>query len=160
MDTKSLSSRHVCWVQKLSQYHFQIDYCQGKVNVAIDALSRFPQKSRNEKDELRAENGQIIHGLRNLLTNASLAGLSLSFFFPSHLYPVLIYRTYVRLQLRHFWNNLQEELVSKALYTASINGMRLTSHKLQAKDKQAQNLRANQKPGQQGWEDINGVLHH
>ena len=27
MDTKSLSSRQVCWAQKLSCYHFQIDYC-------------------------------------------------------------------------------------------------------------------------------------
>ena len=26
MDTKSLSSRQVCWAQKLSYYHFQIDY--------------------------------------------------------------------------------------------------------------------------------------
>ena len=26
MDTKNLSSRHVCWTQKLSRYYFQIDY--------------------------------------------------------------------------------------------------------------------------------------
>ena len=26
MDTKSLSSRQVCWVQDLSRYHFRIDY--------------------------------------------------------------------------------------------------------------------------------------
>ena len=42
MDIKSLSSRQVCWAQKLSQYHFQIDYCQGKANVVANALSRFP----------------------------------------------------------------------------------------------------------------------
>ena len=41
IDTKSLSSRQVRWAQKLSQYYFQIDYCQGKANAAIDALSRF-----------------------------------------------------------------------------------------------------------------------
>ena len=39
MDTKSLSSRQVRWAQKLSCYHFQIDYCQGKANGATDALS-------------------------------------------------------------------------------------------------------------------------
>ena len=42
MDTKSLSSWQVWWAQKLSRYHFQIDYCQGKANGAADALSRFP----------------------------------------------------------------------------------------------------------------------
>ena len=26
IDTKSLSSKQVCWAQKLSRYHFQIDY--------------------------------------------------------------------------------------------------------------------------------------
>ena len=45
MDIKSLSSRQVCWAQKLSQYHFRIDYCQGKANAAADTLSRFPQRS-------------------------------------------------------------------------------------------------------------------
>ena len=45
MDTKSLNSRQVCWAQKLSQYHFRIDYCQGKVNAAADALSRFSRRS-------------------------------------------------------------------------------------------------------------------
>ncbi len=42
MDTKSLSSRQVRWAQELSQYHFQIDYCEEKANAAVDALSRFP----------------------------------------------------------------------------------------------------------------------
>ena len=41
IDTKSLSSKQVCWVQELSWYHFQIDYCQGKINAAVDALSKF-----------------------------------------------------------------------------------------------------------------------
>ena len=39
MDTKSLSFRQVRWAQELSRYHFQIDYCQSKVNKAADALS-------------------------------------------------------------------------------------------------------------------------
>ena len=45
MDTKSLSSQQVCWAQELSQYYFQIDYCQGKANAAADTLLRFPQRS-------------------------------------------------------------------------------------------------------------------
>ena len=38
--------------------------------------------------------------------------------------------------------------------------MRLRLHELLAKNKQARKLRANQEPGQQGWEDINSVLHY
>ena len=45
MDTKSLSFRQVRWAQKLSRYHFRIDYRQGKANGAADALSRYPQRS-------------------------------------------------------------------------------------------------------------------
>ena len=95
MDTKSLSSRQIHWAQELSQYHFQIDYRQGKANAAADALSRFPQESQDEEDELRAENGQIFHRLQNSLTNASLAGLSFPSSLPSHLHQVLICGTYI-----------------------------------------------------------------
>ena len=63
MDTKSLSSKQVRYAQELFWYHFQIDYCQRKANAAADALSMFPQKSQDEKNELRAENGQIFHRL-------------------------------------------------------------------------------------------------
>ena len=52
MDTKSLSSRQVRWVQKLSHYHFQIDYYQCKANRAVYALSRFLQSSTDEKTAL------------------------------------------------------------------------------------------------------------
>ena len=48
MDNKSLSSKQVCWAQKLSRYHFQIDYRQGKANATVDALSKFPQRSQDE----------------------------------------------------------------------------------------------------------------
>ncbi len=41
MDTKSLSSRQVCWAQKLFWYYFRTDYCQGKANAAADALFCF-----------------------------------------------------------------------------------------------------------------------
>ena len=63
MDTKSLSSRQVCWAQELSQYHFHINYCQDKANAAVDALSRFLQRSQDEEEKLRAENGQIFYYL-------------------------------------------------------------------------------------------------
>ena len=164
MDTKSLSSRQVRWAQELSRYHFQIDYCQGKANAAADALSRFPQRSQDEENELRAENGRILHCLQNSLTNASLAGLSLSASssssLPSHLHQVLICGTYVLPQLRHFWDGLRGKLASESPYIASIGGMRLRLHKLQAEDEQAWKLRADQQLDQQGWKNIDGVLHH
>ena len=130
MDTKSLSSRQVRWAQKLSRYHFRIDYRQGKANAAADALSRFPQRSQDEEDELRAENGRILHCLQNSLTNASLAGLSLPPSLPSHLHQVLICGTYVLPQLRHFWDGLRKELASEGPYKASIGGMRLRLQEL------------------------------
>ena len=61
METKSLSSRQVRWAQELSQYHFRIDYCQGKANRAVDALFQFSQRSDDEEKKLRAENSQIFH---------------------------------------------------------------------------------------------------
>ena len=51
INTKSLSSRQVRWTQKLSWYQFQIDYHQGKANEAADALSRFSQRSLEEKEK-------------------------------------------------------------------------------------------------------------
>ena len=41
MDTKSLSSKQVRWAQELSCYHSRIDYYQGKVNGATDALLQY-----------------------------------------------------------------------------------------------------------------------
>ena len=38
--------------------------------------------------------------------------------------------------------------------------MRLRLHKLQAEDEQARKLKADQQLDQQGWEDINNVLHY
>ena len=70
MDTKSLSSRQVCWAQELSRYHFRIDYRQGKANRAADALSRYPQRSQGEEKILQAENTKILQRLQSSLTNA------------------------------------------------------------------------------------------
>ncbi len=63
MDTKSLSSRQVQWAQKLSRYHFQIDYRQGKADGAADALSWYPQQSAKEEETLWAKNTKIPHQL-------------------------------------------------------------------------------------------------
>ena len=98
MDTKSLSSRQVRWAQELSQYHFRIDYCQGKANGAANALSRFSQRNQAEEDELQTEDTRILHKLQSSLTNASLSSLSTSVeLLPFH--RVLICGTYVLPQL-------------------------------------------------------------
>ena len=104
MDTKSLSSRQVWWVHELSRYHFQIDYRQGKANVAADALSYYSQKSLTKEKDFQNENTQILHHLQSLLTNASLLGLSISSCSStlSPIYQVLICVTYVLPQLLQF----------------------------------------------------------
>ncbi len=78
MDIKSLSPSQICWAQELSQYHFQIDYRQGKANAAADALSRFPQRNETEEEALRDENSQILHQLQTSLIRANIARLSQS----------------------------------------------------------------------------------
>ena len=77
MDTKSLSSYQVRWVQELSWYHFQIHYCQGKANAVADALFCFSKRSQAKKKMLLDENTQIFYYLQTSLTKASLAKLSL-----------------------------------------------------------------------------------
>ena len=71
MDIKSLSSRQVRWAQELSRYHFQINYCQGKTNKAVDILSQYPQRSTEEEETLQAENVKILHCLQSLLAKVS-----------------------------------------------------------------------------------------
>ena len=124
IDTKNLSSCQVRWAQKLSRYHFQIVYRQGKANGAADALSRFPQRSQEEENTPRAGNTRILHRLQSSLTNASLSGLTLS---PSltPLHQVLTYRTHVLPQLRQFWSTLRGELADEGPYRVSIGGMML-----------------------------------
>ena len=111
IDTKSLSSRQVWWAQKLSWYHIRINYRQDKANTAADALSRFPQRSQSEEEELRAENTQILYWLQSSLTNASLLDFSLSGhniesqIEAANLLPLhqdLIYSTYILLRLCQF----------------------------------------------------------
>ena len=63
IDIKSLSSRQVHWAQKLSCYHFQINYHQGKVNKAANTLSQYLQQSAEEKKIIRAKNIKIFYRL-------------------------------------------------------------------------------------------------
>ena len=158
MDTKSLSSRQVRWAQKLSRYHFRIDYCQAKANGAADALSCFPQRSQAKEDELRAENTRILHKLQSSLTSASLSGLSTSTeLLPLH--QVLICGTHILPQLHQFWDTFWTELAVKHFYRASIGGMRLRLAELQESDKKARKIKTTREL-QEGWKDSNGVLHH
>ncbi len=139
MDTKSLSSRQVCWAQELSQYYFQINYYQGKANVASNALSRFPQRSQAKEETLRNENSQIFHHLQTLLTRANIAGLSFlglaSAADLSPLYQVLICKTPVLPRLCQFWIQLRGELAQERPYQqAGIGGLRLRLSELQTED--------------------------
>ena len=95
MDTKSLSSKKVHWAQKLSRYHFQIDYCQSKAHRAIDALDQYPQQDAEEEKTLRAKSVKILHCLQYLLTNASILGLMFSEPNLLFLYQVFVCRIYV-----------------------------------------------------------------
>ena len=160
MDTKSLSSRQVHWALELSRYHFRIDYCQGKTNEAVDALSRFPQRSQDEEKKLRAKNTQILHRLQTSLINASLSGLSLNSTIELlSFHQVLICGTHLFPQLHQFWDTFQAELANENLCKASINSMRLRLSELQESNLEAQELKS-KKQLLDGWEDINGVLHH
>ena len=156
MDTKSLSPRQVCWAQKLSRYHFWIDYCQGKANRATDALSWYPQQSAEEEKTLRAKNVKILHCLQSSLTNVNLSSFSTSVKLSS-LHQVLIFGTYVLSQLRQFWDNIQSKLANEDSYKVSIGGMRLRLAELQESDKEARKIRAK---GLNQYKKLNGVLYH
>ncbi len=105
MDTKSLSFRQVRWAQELSRYHFQIDYRQSKANGAVDALSRYPQRSAEEKETLRAENTKILHCLQSLLARVSRLSVGKQQAL-SPLHQVLICGTVVLPQLCQFWDSI------------------------------------------------------
>ena len=158
MDTKNLSSRQVRWAQELFCYHFRIDYRQGKANGAADTLSQYPQRNAVEEDALQAENIKILHCLQSSLSNTSLSGLSTSAEL-SQLYQVFIYRTYVLLQLRQFWSNIQTNIAQDSPYIANIGGMRLGLSELQENDEEAKRLGGSIGLSED-WEDVEGVLQY
>ena len=130
IDTKNLSSCQVRWVQELSCYHFQIDYCQGKANRAADALSRFSRRDNKKEANFWAKNTRILYCLQFSLTNASISGLNTTFWGLSPQHQVLICGMYALLQLRRFWSTLQTELADEQPYKASIGSMRLRLQEL------------------------------
>ncbi len=127
---KSLSSRQVWWDQKLSKYHFWIDYQQDKTNRPADILFRYLQQSVEEDKTLRAENTKILHRLQSLL--ARVLGLNVSGIsvlgleeVSSLLHQVFICETAVLPQLRQFSDTIWSKLAHESSYTASIGGMRM-----------------------------------
>ena len=62
-------------------------------------------------------------------------------------------------QLRQFWDTFWAELADKNSYKVSIDGLRLRLSDLQESDPKVQELKSKEKLPD-GWEDINGVLHH
>ena len=115
MNTKSISSRQVRWAQKLSYYHFWIDYHKGKANGAANALSQYPQQNTEEEDIFRAENIKILHRLQSSL--ARVSGLLVNLSQLSPFYQILKYRTTVLSQLNQFWNFFQSKLAFDSPYT-------------------------------------------
>ena len=153
MDTKSLSSRQVCWAQKLFRHYFRIDYRQGKANEAADALSCFPQRNEDEEEKFQTENTWIFHCLQSSLTNATLSGLSTSSSL-SLLHEVLIFGMHTLSQLRPFWRTFWLELANEGSYQANIGSMRLRLQELQVTDSKAQELRS-----KEDYKEVEGVLH-
>ena len=157
MDIKNLSFCQVCWAQKFSHYHFQIDYYQGKANGAADALSYFPQQDDVEKANIRAENTWILYCLQSSWTNALISGLQATVLslLPQH--QVLICKTYALPQPPYFWTTLQTKLANEGPYKASIGNIRLKLQELQETDSEAQELR-HQKTN--GYKNINEIFHY
>ena len=157
METKSLSSRQVRWAQELSRYHFQIDYRQGKANVAAHALSQYLQQSTEEEKTLCIKNVKILHRLQFFLSNASLSGLSALAELLS-LHQVLIYGTHILHQLRQFLETFRAELGDEGPYQVSIGTMRLRLSELQESDDEARKIRAER--SKSDYEEVDRVLHH
>ena len=81
MDTKSLSFKQVRWAQKLSRYHFWIDYKYGKANWVADTLSQYLQQSAEEEKTFQVKNIKILHQLQFSLAKVlRLSVLSLNIF--------------------------------------------------------------------------------
>ena len=139
IDIKSLSSCLVYWAQKLSHYHFRIDYCQDKANRAADALSYYFQRSRSKEEIFQAENTRILQCLQSLLTNARASSTPAAYIV--FLKQVIIGRTHTFLELYQSWKTFCQELLAESPYQASIEGMRLRLIELQIENGQAQKIK-------------------
>ena len=156
MDTKSLSSKQVRWAQELSRYHFRIDYHQGKVNGAANALSQYPQRSAEGEETLQAENVKILHHLQSSL--AKMSGLLVNSSHLSPLHQVPICGTTVLSQLHRFWDSFREEIAWDSPYITNIEGMKLRLPELQDEDEEVKVLRAGGVP--ESWKEVKGVLQY
>ena len=157
MDTKSLSSCQVCWAQKLSHYHFWIDYCQGKANGAANALFCFPQQDNDEEANFWAENTWIFHRLQSSMTNATISSLNTTFLGLSPQHQVLIYRTYALAQLWRFWSPLQTELANEQPYKASIGSIRLRLQELQKANCEVREVKQQKADG---YKKVNKIFYY
>ena len=157
IETKSFNSRQVCLAQKLSHYHFWIDYCQGKANGAADTLSRYSQWSAEEEETLCTKNVKNLHRLQSFLSNASLLGFSTSAKLSS-LHRVLIRSTHVLPQLRQFWDTFRAKLGAAGPYWVSISAMCLRLLELQESDNKAQKIKV--EGLKSNYEEVDRVLHH
>ena len=157
MDIKSLSSCQVWWAQKLSCYYFQIDYRQEKANGAANALSCFPQQDYEKEANFQAENTWIFYCLQFLLTNASISGIyaTVSSLSPQH--QILICKTFILPQLRHFWIIFQTKLANEKPDKASIGSMRVKLQELHRANSEAQELKQQKTDG---YKEIDEILYH
>ncbi len=157
MDMKSLSFRQVCWAQKLSRYHFRIDYQQSKANGAADALFWYLQWSAKENETLWAENIKILYWFQSSLAKVLGMGI-LGMSVPFPLDQVFICKIAVLPQLCQFWDTVWSELADKDSYIVSIGGMRIRLPELQDDDKEAKKLRS--EGLSEGWKIIEQILHY
>ena len=108
IETKILSFRQVRWAQKLSCYHFWIDYRQGKANGAADALSQYLQQSAGEEKILCIKNVKIFYRLQSSLGKVSSLSVNTSHLSP--LLQVLICETTVLPQFHRVWDSFWGEI--------------------------------------------------
>ncbi len=125
MNMKNLSSRKVRYVQKLSRYHFRIDYWQDKANGVADALFHYPKWSAEKEETLQAENTKILQRLQFSLARMSGLNVGKQQQVLSPLYQVLICGTVVLPQLYQLWDTLRTELAAECPSIACIEDMRI-----------------------------------
>ncbi len=126
INRKSLSSKQVCWAQKLFKYDFRIDNCHSKANKAVDTLSQYSQYSDEEETTFWAENTKILYWLQFLLVWVLELRVKVLF----HLYYILICKTVDLLQLYQFWDNIWSGLAHKCPYSIRIGAMKMRLLKL------------------------------
>lgn len=88
MDSKGLSFRQIYKALEVFQYHFQINYCQGKTNKASHIFFWYFQQNAKEEVTLQAKNTKALQRLQNSLTKVSGLLLQSFSFFTKLLYAI------------------------------------------------------------------------